>query len=73
MNDKIEEILDDIRHTLNVIFFMLLFFTLGSCYVLSELSSEIKKRKEEKQIEEQEEVSFEQIREDFKNEHFPAE
>lgn len=73
MNDKIEEILDDIRHTLNVIFFMLLFFTLGSCYVLSELSSEIKKRKEEKQIEEQAEVSFEQIREDFKNEHFPAE
>lgn len=73
MNDQIEEILDDIRHTLNVIFFMLLFFTLGSCYVLSEISSEIEKRKEEKQVEEQEEVSFEQIREDFKNEHFPAE
>lgn len=73
MNDQIEEILDDIRHTLNVIFFMLLFFTLGSCYVLSEISSEVKKRKDEKQIEEQEEVSFEQIREDFKNENFPAE
>lgn len=73
MNDEIEGILNDIRHTLDVIFFMLLFFTLGSCYVLSEISSEVKKRKDEKQIEEQEEVSFEQIREDFKNEHFPAE
>ena len=73
MNDKIEEILDDIRHTLDVMFFMLLLFTLGSCYVLSKISSEIEKRKDEKQIEEQAEVSFEQIREDFKNEHFPAE
>lgn len=73
MSDKIEEILDDIRHTLDVMFFMLLLFTLGSCYVLSKISSEIEKRKEEKQIEEQAEVSFEQIREDFKNEHFPAE
>lgn len=73
MNDKIEEILDDIRHTLDVMFFMLLLFTLGSCYVLSNISSEIEKRKEEKKIEEQAEVSFEQIREDFKNEHFPAE
>ena len=73
MNDKIEEILNDIRHTIDVIFFMLLFFTLGSCYFISELSSEIKKHKEEKQIEEQAEVPVEQIREDFTNEHFPAE
>lgn len=73
MNDKIEEILNDIRHTLDVMFFMLLLFTLGSCYFISELSSEIKKHKEEKQIEEQAEVPIEQIRDDFKNEHFPAE
>ena len=73
MNDKIEEILNDIRHTIDVIFFMLLFFTLGSCYFISELSSEIKKHKEEKQIEGQAEVPVEQIREDFTNEHFPAE
>ena len=73
MNDKIEEILNDIRHTLDVMFFMLLAFTLGSCYFISELSSEIKKHKEEKQIEEQAEVPVEQIRDDFTNEHFPAE
>ena len=73
MNDEIEGILNDIRHTLDVMFFMLLLFTLGSCYVLSEISSEIEKRKEEKQIKEQAEVPVEQIREDFKNEHFPAE
>ena len=73
MNDKIEEILDDIRHTLDVIFFMLLFFTLGSCYFLSEISSEIEKRKEEKKIEEQDEAPIEQIREDFTKNNFPAE
>ena len=73
MNDEIKEILNDIRHTLDVMFFMLLLFTLGSCYVLSNISSEIEKRKEEKQTEEQTEVPVEQIREDFKNEHFPAE
>lgn len=69
MNDKIEDLLREIDSSLDLIFLVLLFFALGSCYNNNKIINELKNRNNEKQIE----TSVEQIRDDFTNEHFPAE
>lgn len=47
-NDKIESLLQEIESSLKLILFMLLFFALGSCYLINDICDDVQEYIENK-------------------------